>query len=212
MDVLSEIDNALRQDQFKALWKKYGSTALTALLAFLVVVACYQVYKGWQHNRNAQATDALISALQTQDTKPLADFSHKASGIHKVIADFIVANREKDMSKRAVLLEEISQSSNAPRDFRDLATIMKLRVSAPKNKEEAQKQAQALGRIANDKRAAFSMLARLDLSTVQARSLDDLKAARDSLAPILNGHDIPPEILEQARALDRVYRLDLEHQ
>lgn len=210
MDLLSDIDNALRQDQAKALWEKYGSAAITALLAVLFLIAVYQGYQSWAHGRNAAHTDALLAALQADDATKITSFAQEASGVHLVIARIAEVAREKDVAKRVAQFKAIAEDSSASRDFRDLATIMMLRETPIEKTDDAQTQAEKLQKIAKDKHAAFAHLARLDLAALQARHLKDLSAARETLKPVLEAEEPPPDLAYQARALDAVYAAEQE--
>lgn len=66
--IFREVDEAVRQDQLKSLWNKYGVLVLAAGLLIVVGVAGY---KGWVYWRDKQASEAgsrFVGALQLAES------------------------------------------------------------------------------------------------------------------------------------------------
>ncbi|MCA8906628.1 MAG: tetratricopeptide repeat protein [Rhodospirillaceae bacterium] len=70
-DIFTEVDEAVRQDKAKALWKRYGW--LFGLVAIVVVggTAAYTIYKEWQISSARSETGAILTALSAAETAPV---------------------------------------------------------------------------------------------------------------------------------------------
>ena len=59
-----EVDEEVRQEQFKKLWARYGNALIALCLIVIVGVAGYQGWRYWQHKQSEEAGDAFFSAAQ----------------------------------------------------------------------------------------------------------------------------------------------------
>ena len=62
-DVFREVDEELRQDQFKQLWKRYGAIMVGAALLLVAAVGGYQAWQSWQQERRAELSDRYAEAI-----------------------------------------------------------------------------------------------------------------------------------------------------
>ena len=61
-DVFREVDEALREDRARTIWKRYGTLIISAALVIVMATAGFVFWRNYQANQNAQYTAALVSA------------------------------------------------------------------------------------------------------------------------------------------------------
>ena len=66
-DIFDEIDEELKRDQFKHLWKRYGTIVMAAVAAIVLVVALRQGYTYWHTSQAEVSASAYQQALQSDD-------------------------------------------------------------------------------------------------------------------------------------------------
>ena len=64
---LREVDEAVRHDQYKKLWDRYGVVALGAAALIVVGVAGYKGWSYWQEKRAQDAGAKFTQALLMED-------------------------------------------------------------------------------------------------------------------------------------------------
>jgi len=66
-DFIREVDEAVRQDQYKRLWDQYGVYALVALVLVVAGVAGYKGWAYWREREAGQAGAKFSQALAVSD-------------------------------------------------------------------------------------------------------------------------------------------------
>lgn len=59
-----EVDEEVRQEQFKKLWARYGNAVIGLCLAVIIGVAGYQGWRYWQQKQSEEAGDAFFAAAE----------------------------------------------------------------------------------------------------------------------------------------------------
>jgi hypothetical protein len=59
-----EVDEELRQEQFKKLWARYGNAIIGLCVLVIVAVAGYQGWRYWQNKQSNEAGDAFFAAAE----------------------------------------------------------------------------------------------------------------------------------------------------
>ena len=65
--IFREVDEALRQDRFKALWDKFGAYFLLGAVLIVLLVAGYNGWTWWQNKQASDAGARFANALQLED-------------------------------------------------------------------------------------------------------------------------------------------------
>jgi hypothetical protein len=130
---MREIDEAVRQDDTLAFFKRYG-TALGVAVALLILGML--AYWWWESSREAELeaqSEAIISALDSVDADDFAGAQDKVAGLvddgsvgARTVARFLQAGTalEQGEESRAVeLYATIAADSETPEPLRDLALI-----------------------------------------------------------------------------------------
>lgn len=71
--IFREVDEAVRQEQLKALWDRYGTFALIGAVAIVGGVAGYKGWIYWRAQQAAEAGARFVGALTLEDEKKTAE-------------------------------------------------------------------------------------------------------------------------------------------
>lgn len=132
--LMREIDEELRQDQFKKLWDMYGNYIVGVALSVVIVVAGYQGWQTYDKSRKAEATDRLIGAVQLIESGDseaalgiLTEIENQNVDGIAMLAAFrkaAVLGDQGDHSSAASAFKAIAADSGIPTRYQDLATIL----------------------------------------------------------------------------------------
>lgn len=133
-DVFREVDEAVREDQIKQLWRRYRIPILAAVVAVVVGVGGWQAWIAWQASERAQASDAYAAALQAarsghapEALAALTELSDPTSGEVGTLAAFAAARIELGEGRKdqaIALWDQIAASDAAGRTYRDTALLL----------------------------------------------------------------------------------------
>jgi hypothetical protein len=91
-DIFDEIDEELKRDQFKHLWKRYGTIVMAAVAAIVLVVALRQGYTYWQTSQAEVSASAYQQALQSDNVVRALEAQHgQLSDGYSMLAQFHIA-------------------------------------------------------------------------------------------------------------------------
>ena len=130
---IREVNEELRQDQFKALWNRYGTLIIGAAVAVVLATAAYVGYKYWTTNRANQAGDTFAQALdlaaEGKNDEALAQLSElreNGPGTYPVLAQLREATLLADEGKATEAIaafDAVANNSSAPAALRDMARL-----------------------------------------------------------------------------------------
>lgn len=134
---LREVDDALREDEFFGLLRRYGKPALAVVGAGLVALAGYLWWGNYQHDQQAAHAEQMTLALDqleggnlaaaSADLAPLsAGKDGNAAAARMLSAD--IALRQGHAIEAANAYGAIAADSNAPEPYRQLASIRQVAV------------------------------------------------------------------------------------
>ena len=70
--IFREVDEELRGDRMRTLWKRFGPFVIGAAVAIVVLVAVNEGWSWWQNSQASQASDKFYSALEIADGTDVA--------------------------------------------------------------------------------------------------------------------------------------------
>ena len=70
--IFREVDEELRGDRMRNLWKRFGPYVIGAAVAIVVLVAVNEGWSWWQNSQAAEASDKFYSALEIADGTDVA--------------------------------------------------------------------------------------------------------------------------------------------
>ena len=130
--LIQEVDEDLRRDQYRLLWKRYGNLMIAAVVAVIFIVAGYQGWQEWQGRQQQKAAaqfqaaqDLLTQGKGAEGLEALAKLSSSGPAGFSVVADMRRAEvliGQGDVAAAAAIYEKVANSSG-PALYRDLALL-----------------------------------------------------------------------------------------
>ena len=143
--LIHEVDEDLRREQYLKLWRAYGKYAIAAIAAIILGVAGHQAWLSWRDRQfqaeaaKYQAAEELTTAgKQNEALVKLAEIAGGKGGF-AMAAGFRRAELQVesgDLAAAAASYDAISKS-DAPAQFRDLATLKGAMLTLDKDDPEA---------------------------------------------------------------------------
>ncbi len=210
--LLREIDEDLRQDQLKALWKRYGTLITSVAAAVVIGVAGFNGWSHWQTQQRLEQTAVLDAAideatLQTatgdaakQIADRLAGDIEKLAGGTAILARLYQAAalaKAGDAAAAVRAYEQVAADSQLTPALRDLARILGLAHSIG-TVDDAQVQA-TLAPLAADS-SPWRFTAR-ELQAVLALKSGDRAKAHELYAALAEAPETPRGLRSRARDL-----------
>jgi hypothetical protein len=212
---MREVDEALRQDELRTLWQRYGRAAIVGLVVLLVAIAGL-LY--WQHRQAsaAEATgerfDAALDALAASQPEK-ADAELKAiaeSGPegYRAMARFTQADillQKNDLPGAAALFKQIAEDTSLEQPFRDLAVVRQ--TSAEYDTLQPQMVVSRLSGLANEGSAFFGSAG--EMVAVAYLRMNRRDQAGKMFAAIARSETVPQSIRQRAIQMAGVLGVDV---
>lgn len=211
-DVFREVNEELRQDQLKQLWKRHGALLVGAALALVIAVGGYQVWRNWQAERRVALSDRYAAALERLEAgdndagrESLAALIGEDETGYGILAAFQQAKvmvDAGDLDGAIAVWDRIAANDSIPKAFRDVATL----TSVLRQMDDGDPTALA-DRLApiTGPGEAFRPSA-LELSALLALRGGDEATARDFYTQASDDLEAPPSL--RARAAQMLDALD----
>jgi hypothetical protein len=201
---LREVQEAVRQERYRALWDKYGVYILGLAVLVVVAVAGHTGWTYWQE-RNAQEagtkfSQALIledGADKTKAQEMLTDLAQSGPQGYRVLSRFQLAAAEAKAGKtdEAVKAYDVlATDANVDRILQNLATLQAaaLRLDGA---DYAEMERRLKGLIDSNGAWRFSAREMLGLS---AYRLNDMGEAERQFTALVSDPGTPPNLRERA--------------
>jgi hypothetical protein len=196
-----EVDDAVRQDDLKAWWKRYGTWAVSGVVVVVVAVAALVGWRQYQDSQRAAAGAAYSAALAKigQDNAAArAELEKQAATSvepYRSLAALTAAQmRDKPDEQVAALLDV---APKLPGEFSDLA-----RVIAGFRSVDTDKAAETIAKLepqAGPDQAFHGSV--VELQAIEAARKGDMKHARELWNEIIKDPTAPPGAVQRAQAL-----------
>ncbi len=132
-NIFQEIDEELRSDRMRALWRRFGPYVIGAAVAVVALVAVNEGWSWYHANNAAQSSDELYAAFDLIDGGDLPAAQSQldtliadGSGSYPVLAQFRKAGvmaREGAIADAVAAYDELANSQSNPR-LRELALVL----------------------------------------------------------------------------------------
>lgn len=175
---LHEVDEYMREERMKKLWKDYKVHVFAAVAGLLVVVAGISFYKA-DKLAKAQANAASYMELIRSESKAeeLSNYAMNAKGGYQTLGQLYAASlalKEGNAEEASALYKEVAVS-DAPKPYVELAQFMTASSLVSVNVEQATAELQKLIQVKDFSYAgsALNLLAVLSINekdTVQAKA------------------------------------------
>lgn len=201
-----EVDEAVRKDELRAWWGRYGTWVVAGAVIVVVGVAGLVGWRQYDTSQRAQASVAYSAALARIGQDPAAaraDLEKQATSApepYRSLAAVVAAQLREPASAQVEALLAVAPTLASP-ELADLATVIAgyRSVDLPSAAEVAAK----LGPLAGPDRP-FRLSAR-DVEALVAARKGDLKRARELLTEITKDPAALPGATQRATALLKLY-------
>ena len=201
---LREVDEAVRQDQYKKLWDKYGVLALGAAALIVVGVAGYKGWSYWQEKRAQDAGAKFTQALLMEDgadaakaREMLAALAEKGPEGYSVLARFQLAAAEAkagDIDKAVADYDALALDPGVDPILQGHATLQAAALRLDKA-DYAEMERRLQGLV--DSNSAWRFSAR-ELLGLSAYRLNNIREAEKQFSALIGDQGTPPNLRERA--------------
>ncbi|HEV7718552.1 MAG TPA: tetratricopeptide repeat protein [Arsenicitalea sp.] len=132
-NIFREVDEELRGDRMRNLWRRFGPWVIAAAVGVVLVVAANEGWTWYQHNNSAKSSDDFFAALSLSDggdiagaQKALEAITTNGSGSYPTLAKFKLAGLLGKSGKAADAVkayDSIANTDSNPR-IRELALVL----------------------------------------------------------------------------------------
>lgn len=199
-DFIHEINQELREERNRALWKRYGKYVIAMAVAIVVLVAGRQAYVGYEENARKEAADGFQVALAADGRVELEKLAGDGEG-YPMLARFHLAGKlaaADDPAAEEIYLE-VARDTSVSLLYRDAAMILSVMNAAPST-DTATKQSR-LEPIAKGV-GVWRMLASEMLIGI---ALDDsnLALARELIDELQKETDLPADMNQRLQVISQ---------
>ena len=200
-----EVDDAVRQDDLKLWWKRWGSWVVAAAVLVVVAVAGFVGWRQYDQSKRAEASTAYSAALAKIDSDKaaaraeLGKQAETAPEPYRWLAALAVAQLQDKPADQVTSLEAVAPQ--LPPELSDLALVMAgfRSVDAGKLEEQVGKLG-ALGQ--RDRPFHISVM---ELQALAAAKKNDLKRATELWTDIMKDPTSPQGAQQRAQAMLNYY-------
>jgi hypothetical protein len=206
-EFIREVDEAVRQDRWLGLWKKYGTYVAAAALAVVVGSAAGVGWRAWQENKRQAEAERYMAAVEllrqerpAEAAEALGALARDSSSGYAVLARLQAAQalgEAGDNAGKLNVLDQLSGDSEAARLYRDLGELLAAQEGfAGDGSEDLESQLARL--TADDNPWRYSALELRALSQLRA---GETEAARATLALLAEDPRAPANLARRAAEL-----------
>lgn len=204
---LREVEEAVRQERYKALWDKYGLFVLGLIVLGVVGVAGHTGWTYWQERQAQEAGSKFTQALLLEDGADQAKAQEMLSSLaetgpqgYRVLSRFQLAAAEAKAGKTDEAVkayDALATDANVDQILQGLATLQAatLRLDSA---DYAEMERRLKGLI--DSNSAWRFSAR-ELLGLSAYRLNDMREAERQFAALLGDPGTPPNLRERAEMM-----------
>jgi hypothetical protein len=199
---LREVDEAVRQDQYKRLWDQYGIHALGIALIVVIGVAGYKGWYYWQERQaqeaGAQFTLALDEGTDAAKSRELlASLAEQGPAGYRVLARFQLAAAEAkagETDKAVADFDALAADANVDSILQGLATLQAAALRLDKaDYAEMERRLKPL----IDSGSSWQFSAR-ELLGLNAYRLNNMREAERQFSALVGDQGTPPNLRERA--------------
>jgi hypothetical protein len=201
-DIIREVDEELRRENFEKLWRKYGSYALGLAIIIVLAVAGYYKWQDYTASQRAERARQYDSALQlaaAADPGAPAALQALASGDDgyaalALLQQAALRDNSGDAAGAVAIYEKMTADAALDESFRNLALILvALHTADTAPPDQLTKRLEPLTAAANPWRYSA-----LELTAVLARRAGDKTKAEQILTGLADDLNAPQAMRQRA--------------
>ena len=194
---IREVDEDVKNDNFKELWKKYGAYIVAFVVIAVTAAVCFDRVKLWKIQQNQLRTENYMAAAQLKENpeETLAALQKISTDEDNIFADFaklqianVLLTQEKNDEALATL-QALADDKNADKAVRDVALI---KLASYKVDTVSKAELEQLLQPILAEETSWTPLAN-DLLAIAAIKEGDIETAKEIYGKILKTKDLPEE-------------------
>ena len=209
-DIIREVDEELRREDWEKVWKKYGKLVIAGAVGIVLATAAVVGWKEYDKSRRVAHGDRFAAAVElvenaenpAEAADAMAAYAKDAPDGYRTLARFREAKYRADAEDRAAALalyEALATDTSVEPLFRDLATLYAVRMQiAEGDRAVLSARLEPLMAEANPWRYTAR-----ELAAVMALRAGDAETARQIYAPIADDLNAPQSLRARAAEMLR---------
>ncbi len=203
-DFFREVDEAVRQDRYKALWDKFGVYIMAGAALIVAAVGGYKAWSYWQESKARQAGSEFSNALVLQDSgqvdkarEVFAALAEKGPAGYRVLSRFqlaVSAAQAGDAEKAVALYDALSTDASTDSILKGLAIIQAATLRL-ETADYAEMERRLKGLIDADSPWRYSARELLGLSAYRLKNMPE---AEKQFSELLADQATPANLRERA--------------
>lgn len=201
---IREVDEELRRDQLKLLWKRFAPLIIAVCVLIVVVTAGYSGWTWWQERKASQAGDRFLEALAKIEggDRPggeaeLAAIAADSDAGYSALAQLRLAGEKAGAGAKEEALkayDAVAANNSVPEPLRDVARIKGALIALDTGNLAGAKERAAPLNVAGN---AWRHAAREVIGTANYQA-GDLQAARDAFSEIQQDAQTPQDLWQRS--------------
>jgi hypothetical protein len=204
-----EVDEEVRQEQFKKLWARYGNAVIGLAILLIVAVAGYQGWRYWQQKQSESAGDSFFAAAELaagdkadEALKAFATIDKTGFAELAKLREAAILAGDGKIEEAVKIYDSLAVSPAADQSLRDLAKMRAALVLA--DKASFADIEQRLKELAGPD-SPWRHVAREIMASVQFR-LKDYKGADQQVQAILGDPSSPAALSQRAQTMSQLLK------
>lgn len=204
-----EVDEEVRQEQFKKLWARYGNAVIGLAILLIVAVAGYQGWRYWQQKQSESAGDSFFAAAELaagdkadEALKAFATIDKTGFAELAKLREAAILAGDGKADEAVKIYDSLAASPAADQSLRDLAKMRAALVLA--DKASFADIEQRLKELAGPD-SPWRHVAREIMASVQFR-LKDYKGADQQVQAILGDPSSPAALSQRAQTMSQLLK------
>lgn len=206
-DLVTEVDEAMKQERIEKLWQKYGGFLIGFIAMIILGTAANEGYKSWNKSQNIKQTNIYLDATQKADTSPeeILSATPKLKNSLKGLAALQAAGLAIEKGDVTTALNTYRKIESDETIDPIAAYIAKYMVTnLDKDLSIDQKRARYESLSSNEDNP-LRFHAHVEAAILEAHVAQDYKAAREHLNKILKEPKAAESLKQKAKSLDILY-------
>ena len=146
-DIFEEIDEELKEENFKKLWDRYGLYVIVAVVLLIAGVAAFKFWESYRLDQQKEQSERYLAAMRLDEegkhaeaAAALATFAEDASAGYAMIARFREASLRRKTGETAAavdIYDTLAADDTIKPIYRDLATLLSVMTQADSGDPDA---------------------------------------------------------------------------
>ena len=199
-----EVDEEVRQEQFKKLWARYGNLLIAVCLLVILGVGGVQGWRYWQQKQSEAAGDGFFSAAELASSgkadealKQFDTITHPGFAVLASLREASLLVSQGKTAEAVKIYDEVAANGSADQALRDLARV---RAAAALADTAAFADIEARLKPFDAEGNPWRHVARETLASVQWR-LKDYQGADRQVQAMLGDPETPPALRQRAQMM-----------